>query len=116
MTSRISFIFIVFASYVEKRLHMLEFHLENLTAIERSECMLCHKRCLNASELRRHMVEDHRDNKGSVKINNNKRVIMNKRQKHFTGLFQCTECDKRFNMKSALARHQAVHSTEGRYV
>ncbi|XP_059219712.1 oocyte zinc finger protein XlCOF6 [Stomoxys calcitrans] len=104
----------VFTSYFEKRLHMLEYHLDNLTLIEKTECMLCHKRYENEHILKDHMLEDHKENKGAVKIANNKRVIMNKKPKSFTGLFQCEKCDKRFNMKSALERHMAVHSTEGR--
>ncbi|XP_046806339.1 zinc finger protein 823 [Lucilia cuprina] len=104
----------VFTSYFEKRLHMLENHLDNLTLIEKTECMLCHKRYEHELELKDHMLEDHKENKGAVKISNNKRVIMNKKPKSFTGIFQCEKCDKRFNMKSALERHMAVHSTEGR--
>ncbi|XP_075146618.1 uncharacterized protein LOC142221019 [Haematobia irritans] len=104
----------VFTSYFEKRLHMLEFHLDNLTLIEKTECMLCHKRYENEHILKDHMLEDHKENKGAVKIANNKRIVMNKKPKSFTGLFQCEKCDKRFNMKSALERHMAVHSTEGR--
>ncbi|XP_065354920.1 oocyte zinc finger protein XlCOF6 [Calliphora vicina] len=104
----------VFTSYFEKRLHMLEYHLDNLTLIEKTECMLCHKRYDNELVLKDHMLEDHKENKGAVKIANNKRVIMNKKPKSFTGIFQCEKCDKRFNMKSALERHMAVHSTEGR--
>lgn len=93
---------------------MLEYHLDNLTLIEKTECMLCHKRYANEQELKDHMLDDHKENKGAVKIANNKRVIMNKKPKSFTGIFQCEKCDKRFNMKSALERHMAVHSTEGR--
>ncbi|XP_073835050.1 uncharacterized protein [Musca autumnalis] len=104
----------VFTSYFEKRLHMLEFHLDNLTLIERTECMLCRKRYDNECILKDHMLEDHKENKGAVKIANNKRIIMNKKPKSFTGLFHCEKCDKRFNMKSALERHMAVHSIEGR--
>lgn len=94
---------------------MLEYHLDNLTLIEKTECMLCHKRYDNELILKDHMLEDHKENKGAVKIANNKRVIMNKKPKSFTGIFQCEKCDKRFNMKSALERHMAVHSTEGRW-
>ncbi|XP_061398018.1 zinc finger protein 572 [Musca vetustissima] len=104
----------VFISYFEKRLHMLEYHLDNLTLIEKTECMLCRKRYDNELVLRDHMLEDHKENKGAVKIANNKRIIMNKKPKSFTGLFHCEKCDKRFNMKSALERHMAVHSVEGR--
>lgn len=93
---------------------MLDYHLDNLTLIEKTECMLCHKRYENELILKHHMLEEHKENKGAVKIANNKRVIMNKRPKSFTGVFQCENCDKRFNMKSALVRHMAVHSTEGR--
>ncbi|XP_005191542.2 oocyte zinc finger protein XlCOF6 [Musca domestica] len=104
----------VFTSYFEKRLHMLEYHLDNLTLIEKTECMLCRKRYENELILKDHMLEDHKENKGAVKIANNKRIIMNKKPKSFTGLFHCEKCDKRFNMKSALERHMAVHSIEGR--
>lgn len=93
---------------------MLDYHLDNLTVLEKTECMLCHKRYENEIDLKKHMLEDHNEEKSSIKITNNKRVIMNKKQKQFTGLFQCEVCDKRFNMKSALERHQAVHSIEGR--
>ncbi|KAL9888752.1 uncharacterized protein ACN427_008305 [Glossina fuscipes fuscipes] len=104
----------VFASYAKKRLHMLDYHLDNLTVLEKTECMLCHKRYENEIDLKKHMLEDHNEEKCTIKISNNKRVIMNKKQKQFSGLFQCEVCDKRFNMKSALERHQAVHSIEGR--
>ncbi|XP_067615216.1 zinc finger protein ZFP2 isoform X2 [Eurosta solidaginis] len=106
----------VFASYLEKRIHMLDNHLENLTTIERTECMLCREHYENGLELSEHIRSKHMEKpKSSVLlIANNKRVVRNKRQKHYSGIFQCDLCGQRFNMKSALDRHSAVHSSIGR--
>ncbi|XP_037955700.1 zinc finger protein 878 [Teleopsis dalmanni] len=110
-----------FDSYIEKRLHMLDLHLENLTSIERTECMLCHIRYENEIDLKEHMLEEHKqarkltnNNNNTLIIANNKRILQNKKQKNYNGLLQCQVCSQRFNMKSALERHLAVHSTEGR--
>ncbi|XP_030374340.1 zinc finger protein 431 [Scaptodrosophila lebanonensis] len=103
----------VFASYAEKRIHMLEKHSENLTAIERSECMLCRQQYLNEQKLIQHMSEEHLKRKAATPIiANNKRVLQQKRERHYSGLFQCGNCTQRFNMKSALERHLAVHSID----
>jgi len=39
-------------------------------------------------------------------------LLQRKRERQYTGLFQCDSCPQRFNMKSALDRHMAVHSTD----
>ncbi|XP_054082719.1 zinc finger protein 678 isoform X2 [Zeugodacus cucurbitae] len=106
----------IFASYLEKRIHMLENHLENLTAIERTECMLCRERYEDERELSEHIRSKHveRPKSSVLLIANNKRVVRNKRQKSYSGIFQCEICAQRFNMKSALERHAAVHSSIGR--
>ncbi|XP_054746197.1 zinc finger and SCAN domain-containing protein 2 isoform X1 [Anastrepha obliqua] len=106
----------VFASYLEKRIHMLDNHLENLTTIERTECMLCRQRYEDEHELSEHIRNKHieRPKSSVLLIANNKRVVRNKRQKHYSGIFQCEICAQRFNMKSALERHAAVHSSIGR--
>ncbi|XP_039970940.1 zinc finger protein 616 [Bactrocera tryoni] len=106
----------VFASYLEKRIHMLENHLENLTTIERTECMLCRERYEDERELSEHIRSKHveRPKSSVLLIANNKRVVRSKRQKNYSGIFQCDICAQRFNMKSALERHAAVHSSIGR--
>ncbi|XP_017482691.1 PREDICTED: zinc finger protein 569 [Rhagoletis zephyria] len=106
----------VFASYLEKRIHMLENHLENLTTIERTECMLCRQRYEDEHKLSEHIRSKHieRPKSSVLLIANNKRVVRNKRQKNYSGIFQCEICAQRFNMKSALERHAAVHSSIGR--
>lgn len=95
---------------------MLENHLENLTAIERTECMLCRERYDDERELSEHIRSKHveRPKSSMLLIANNKRVVRNKRQKNYIGIFQCEICAQRFNMKSALERHAAVHSSIGR--
>ncbi|XP_017862146.1 PREDICTED: zinc finger protein 2 homolog [Drosophila arizonae] len=106
----------VFASYVEKRIHMLELHTENLTHQERSECMFqsCRQEFDTEQELIQHMTMEHaqRETSSAPIIANNKRVIQCKRERQYTGLFQCGSCTQRFNMKSALERHMAVHSAD----
>ncbi|XP_022219220.2 zinc finger protein 2 [Drosophila obscura] len=105
----------VFASYAEKRIHMLERHRENLTPIERSECMLCRQPFGTEQDLIHHMSVDHLQRAASVPvIANNKRVLQQKRERQYSGLFQCDSCTQRFNMKSALDRHAAVHSEKDR--
>ncbi|CAD6995727.1 unnamed protein product [Ceratitis capitata] len=106
----------VFASYLEKRIHMLENHLENLTTLERTECMLCREHYADEHELSEHIRSKHieRPKSSVLLISNNKRVVRNKRQKSYSGIFQCEICKQRFNMKSALDRHSAVHSSVGR--
>ncbi|XP_017074692.2 zinc finger protein 883 isoform X1 [Drosophila eugracilis] len=104
----------VFASYAEKRIHMLERHRENLTAIERSECMLCRQPFTSESDLIHHMSVEHLQRPGAPVIANNKRVLQQKRERQYSGLFQCGSCTQRFNMKSALERHAAVHSEKDR--
>lgn len=106
----------MFASYVEKRIHMLELHTENLTHQERSECMFqsCRQEFDTEQELIQHMTMEHvqRETSSAPIIANNKRVIQCKRERQYTGLFQCGSCTQRFNMKSALERHMAVHSAD----
>ncbi|KAH8357127.1 hypothetical protein KR084_003762 [Drosophila pseudotakahashii] len=104
----------VFASYAEKRIHMLERHRENLTAIERSECMLCRQQFSSEQDLIHHMSAEHLQRPGAPVIANNKRVLQQKRERQYSGLFQCGSCTQRFNMKSALERHAAVHSEKDR--
>ncbi|XP_020809181.1 zinc finger protein 2 [Drosophila serrata] len=104
----------VFASYAEKRIHMLEQHRENLTAIERSECMLCRQAFTSEQDLVVHMSAEHLQQAGAPVIANNKRVLQQKRERQYSGLFQCDSCTQRFNMKSALERHAAVHSEKDR--
>ncbi|EDW85187.1 uncharacterized protein Dwil_GK12746 [Drosophila willistoni] len=104
----------VFASYAEKRIHMLEDHMENLTAIERSECMLCRQVFGNEQDLVHHMRREHLKSPSAPVIVNNKRVLQQKRERQYSGLFQCDSCPQRFNMKSALERHAEVHSEKDR--
>ncbi|KAH8326758.1 hypothetical protein KR067_013420 [Drosophila pandora] len=104
----------VFASYAEKRIHMLEKHRENLTAIERSECMMCRQHFATEQDLASHMSAEHLHRPGMPVIANNKRVLQQKRERQYSGLFQCGSCTQRFNMKSALERHSAVHSEKDR--
>ncbi|KAH8295123.1 hypothetical protein KR018_007542, partial [Drosophila ironensis] len=103
-----------FASYGEKRIHMLDQHRENLTAIERSECMMCRQHFSTEQELVRHMTAQHLQQPGVPVIADNKRVLQKKRERQYSGLFQCGSCTQRFNMKSALERHSAVHSEKDR--
>ncbi|XP_062127325.1 zinc finger protein ZFP2 isoform X1 [Drosophila sulfurigaster albostrigata] len=105
----------VFASYAEKRIHMLELHTENLTHQERSECMFqsCRQEFDNEKQLIHHMSVEHLQREPATPvIANNKRVLQRKRERQYTGLFQCSNCPQRFNMKSALERHMAVHSAD----
>ncbi|KAH8418497.1 hypothetical protein KR009_005674 [Drosophila setifemur] len=104
----------VFASYAEKRIHMLELHRENLTAIERSECMMCRQPFGSEQDLVDHMSAEHLQRPGAPVIANNKRVVQQKRERKYSGIFQCSSCTQRFNMKSALERHAAVHSEKDR--
>lgn len=94
---------------------MLDLHTENLTHQERSECMYqaCRQEFDNEQDLIRHMETDHLQRGPATPIiANNKRVLQRKRERQFTGLFQCGSCTQRFNMKSALERHMAVHSAD----
>ncbi|EDX13599.1 GD18629 [Drosophila simulans] len=93
---------------------MLERHRENLTAIERSECMLCRQPFSSEPDLIHHMSAEHLQRPGAPIIANNKRVLQQKRERQYSGLFQCGSCSQRFNMKSALERHAAVHSEKDR--
>lgn len=91
---------------------MLERHAENLTLTEKSHCMVCRKKCKNEIDLKEHMENTHDEN--PVLVVDKKRILQTKKEKQFSGVFQCEICPQRFNLKSALDRHSAVHNVEGR--